>query len=173
MSQPIDFNRRVAPRIAGWSLLVAGVIGLCAAALAWGVVRQEAQRIDAEAQRQAERLRQAALAAERPREVTVEELRLRLVAPLLRQPWLPTMQAIEAVTAPPVYLLGLSIDPTSGEVRIDGEAPDFAAALAYAEALSQVDRFEQVRLRSHEPSGNLALGAPSVRFSLGARWRAL
>lgn len=117
---------------------------------------------------EAEQLRREAL---RPVPVSPDQRRLQHIAPQLRQPWLPVLRVVEGATRPPVYLLALAIDPASGNVRVEGEAPSFDKALEYAKALDEDGVLGPAELRSHEqmsePSGRAA-----VRFSIVTRWSA-
>lgn len=155
----------------GWSLLVVGAAAL--AASLWLDQRWAAQRADsaAAARSREEAAQQAHRAALQPVVPSPDQRRLQRIASQLRQPWLPALRLIENVTEAPVFLLGLSIDPATGIVRVDGEAPNFDQALAYATLLDEQGLMGPAELRSHEqvtdPSGRAA-----VRFTIMTRWSA-
>lgn len=169
-SVTIDFlHPQRHPRL-GWVLLALGAAALALSLWAdqqWAREQETRESV----RRQREDAAQAARAqAAKPVLPTPQELRTRSVAPQLRQPWLPLLRVIEGVTEPPVFLLGLSVDPASGSVRVDGEAPSFADALAYADALRNEDVLVRSQLRSHDVSTDPASGRQAVRFSIVSQW---
>jgi hypothetical protein len=172
MSAPtIDFARASRAEWLGWVVLAVGVTAL-ATALRLDQ-RWTTQRADQEASLQArldaaERQRRE---ASRPVPPSPDQRRLQRIAPQLRQPWLPTLRVIEGATRSPVYLLGLSIDPASGGMRLEGEAPSFETALAYAKALGEDGALGRSELRSHELVNDPS-GRASVRFTVVTQWSA-
>jgi hypothetical protein len=165
----IDFLKPRATSWLGWCVLAIGV-GAIAAVLhfdrQWTRDRTEHEAaMNARASAAEQQRREAS----RPVPVSPDQRRLHLIAPQLRQPWLPVLRVVEGATRPPVYLLALAIDPASGSVRVEGEAPGFDEALAYAKALDQDGLLGPAELRSHEqvsdPSGRAA-----VRFTIMTRW---
>lgn len=165
----IDFLHPQRTPWLGWCLLVLGAGALIVAI--WTEHQWSGQRAQHEAvQREREdAVRQARDAALRPVAPTMQERRFRQVAPQLRQPWLPTLRLIENVTEPPVYLLAMTVNPVTGELRLDGEAPGFAEALAYGRALDDEALMGPARLASHDTVAN-ATGQQVVRFSIATRW---
>lgn len=165
----IDFLKPRAKSWLGWCVLALG-IGAVAAALhvdrQWRRERTEREAALTARASAAEQQRREAL---RPMPVSPDQRRLQHIAPQLRQPWLPVLRVVEGATRPPVYLLALAIDPASGSVRVEGEAPGFDEALAYAKALDEDGPLGPAELRSHEqvsdPSGRAA-----VRFTIMTRW---
>ncbi|MGM9491331.1 hypothetical protein [Ideonella sp. YS5] len=170
MSAPtIDFLGRQRTAWLGWILLGAGLAALAASLwLGQRWTGQRAQR-DAEVRSRQEAAEQAQRAALRPVALSPDERRLQHIAPRLRQPWLPALRLIENVTEPPVYLLALSVDPASGGLRIDGEAPTFEDALSYVRSLDEPGLLGPAALRSHEQATDPA-GRSVVRFSILTRW---
>lgn len=168
-SRPIDFLRAPRPPIVGWCLLLIGIAALASALM---VHRQrEIQRAELEtaaSQRDAaqRRLQEAAL---RPKVLSADDRRLQKIAAQLQQPWLPTLRAIEGATESPVFLLGLAIDPATGKIQLDAEAPSFDHALVYVQRLSEDGALPSAQMASHEsiidPSGRAA-----VRFTVVATW---
>ncbi|QTN25665.1 hypothetical protein HZ992_12225 [Rhizobacter sp. AJA081-3] len=154
----------------GWVLLVAGTGALVLSL--WADQRWTAQRAEFEAaKRQREEATQTARAlADRPVPLTPQDLRMRAVAPQLRQPWLPLLRVVENVTEPPIFLLAMTVDPVTGSVRLDGEAPGFAEALAYSQALRNDDVLAHAQLRSHDVVADPNSSRQAVRFSIAAEW---
>jgi hypothetical protein len=171
VSRPtIDFLHPARPPLLGWALLAAGAASLAAAlwlANAWAqadATRTQALRAHAEA-----RLQQATEAARRTPAAAADERRHQFLARQLAQPWLPALRLVENVTEPPVFVLGLSMDPAAGSLRLDGEAPNLQGALDYASALHEKHLLGPAELRSHETTTD-ASGRPVVRFTLLAPW---
>lgn len=171
MSAAIDFLR---PRRVPWIGLGLLVLGVAALAISLGLSqRWAAQRADHEA---AARLReeaalQALRAASKPPELSADQRRVQRVAPQLRQPWLPALRLIENATQAPVFLLGLAIDPASGVIRLDGEAPTFEQVVAYMSQLDEPGLMGPAELRSHEQALD-PTGRSAVRFTIVTRWSA-
>jgi hypothetical protein len=167
----VDFlHPRRTPRL-GWVLLVAGGAALFAAL--WVDQRWSAERATREA---AARVREQAVwqqraEALRPVPPSPDERRLQSITPVLRQPWLPVLRVIENATEPPVFLLGVSIDPGNGNVRLEAEGPDFDQALAYAQRLDEEGLIGRAQLRSHEQVVD-STGRATVRFAIVTRWSA-
>ena len=132
-----------------------------------------AERAERQAAKQAreEAAWQAQRAALKPAPPSAEDLRLRGVVPRLREPWLPSLRLIENATQPPVFLLGLSIDPAHGTLRIDGEAATFDQVVAYVSQLNEPGLMGPAELRSHEQVTGAA-GRSTVRFTVQTRWSA-
>lgn len=166
----IDFQHPRRVPVIGWVLLVLGCTVLAAALWVertWAAERAaaaDAWRARAEASRQADEL------ARQPKPPSADELRQQAVAPLLRQPWLPVLRVIESATEAPVYLLALTIDPASGQIRIEGEAPSFGEALAYAQALRDDSVLQAAQLRFHEAFTDPNTGRQATRFSVTSQW---
>jgi hypothetical protein len=167
----IDFLKPRANSWLGWCVLAIG-IGAVAAALhvdrQWTRDRTEHE---AAMNARASAAEQQRRDASRPAPVLPDQRRLQHIAPLLRQPWLPVLRVVEGATRPPVYLLALAIDPASGNVRVEGEAPSFDKALEYAKALDEDGLLGPAELRSHEQMSDSS-GRAAVRFTIMTRWSA-
>ncbi len=165
----IDFLHPRRVPVLGLTLLVLGACALVAAIGIDGRWRSERLAREAAERARAEAARSEREAAVRPVVPTAGELRLRQIAPRLRQPWLPTLRLIEKVTEPPVYLLALSVNPSTGEVDLEGEVPGFAQALEYMRSLDEEGVLGPARMRAHgtatDPSGRAV-----TRFSIVTRW---
>jgi hypothetical protein len=172
MSAPtIDFLRPGRLGALAWALLAGGVAALAVAVVLQRQWAHERATLQAAADARTETLERQRREAARPVPITPDERRLQQVAPQLRQPWLPALRVIEGVTKAPVFLLALSIDPASGAVRLEGEAPSFEQALDYARALGEGDALGAAELRSHELHADPG-GRTTVRFTVVARWNA-
>jgi hypothetical protein len=126
---------------------------------------------------EADALKQQAIAAQKVRpvpvrlpELSVAGRRLQQVRAELSRPWLATLSAIESATVHPVYLLALSIEPASGVVSFEAEAPSFDRALSYVEALSASGALVQVSLVSHAQATAQPSDLPVVRFTATGQW---
>lgn len=168
--QHIDFIRPGPFLWRGWSLLLLGVVALTATVSMQQWWAAERAALEARQVAQAKALDASRKAAPANLTPTPDQQRLRHVAPLLRQPWLPVLRVIEHVTEPPVYLLNLGIDPAAGLVRLEGEAASFEQVLAYVQALDDDSVLGPARLGSHELTTDSA-GRALVRFSVTTPWR--
>ncbi|HZT56125.1 MAG TPA: hypothetical protein VFA35_07865 [Burkholderiaceae bacterium] len=168
----IDFlHRRRSPWL-GWCLLAIGAAALSASL--WLDQRWTAERAhrEAVARTRDEAMQQARRAAMRPLPPTADQRRLQRIASQLRQPWLPVLRVIENITEAPVFLLALSIDPATGIVQLDGEAPNFDYAMAYAQLLDEEGLLGPAELRSHELVTEPGTGRATLRFTIVTRWSA-
>lgn len=154
----------------GQALLVLGSLALIGA-LAFDRMRA-AQRAEAEieAQAQAAQAHRRAVEARKPAVETRAQRHWRQIAPPLRQPWLPALRQVEAVTEAPIYLLALSFEPSTGRLRLDVEAPSFEQALTYAQDLGESGVLGPAELHSHEQVTD-PNGRSVVRFTLSTPWR--
>jgi hypothetical protein len=167
----IDFLKPRAMSWLGWCVLAVG-IGSVAAALNFDHQRtRERAEHEAAMNARASAAEQQRREASRPMPVSPDQHRLQHIAPQLRQPWLPVLRVVEGATRPPVYLLALAIDPASGNVRVEGEAPSFDKALEYAKALDEEGLLGPAELRSHEQMSDPS-GRTAVRFTIKTRWSA-
>ena len=166
--QAVDFLRPAAiPKLAWW-LLGAGVIALAAALWCdsrWADERAEAQRV-AESKAEAWRARQVV----KPRAPPASERRLQQAQKETSRPWLPALRAIEFATQDPVYLLSLSTDAATGNLKLEAEAPNFEHALAYVQVLGDGSALSPASLQSHEQALDPATGRRMVRFTVLTQW---
>ena len=171
MKAPVDFLREEAPPRRGWALLVLGAVASVAmVSLDWRYQSAwtEFQR-RAQARLEQERVRGLPAPARTP---TVAEVRLRRAEADSQAPWLATLRAVEALTQEPVYLRSMTIEPAAGTIKLEAEAPSFAEALAYSEALAEVSILQPALLTSHEQVPDVASGKSSIRFHVVAKWQA-
>ncbi len=171
-ARTIDFLRPRRTPAVGWLLLAAG-------ALAVGFATRQVQQFDAanmlRDEAEARREHDEALARERRETAarpTPESRRIDAAALEVRKPWLATLQAVEASTSAPVYVLDFTVQPAKGSVHLEGEAPDFEQAVAYVERLRRESGLAQASLASHELVTDSASARQLVRFSIDALWEA-
>jgi Tfp pilus assembly protein PilN len=162
----LDFLRtRPAAPWVGWLLLAAGT------ALALDVGRGYVQAQAAVARHEA-LLAQAAPAARAPRArgASREDLAAaRETIERLATPWGGLFAALEGTPTEGVALLSVAPDPQGASVQIDGEAKDYAAVLAYLEALRRTPPLARAYLTRHE-AGRARSRYP-VAFTIRAPWR--
>lgn len=167
--QAVDFLRVPGlPRV-GWYVLALGMSGLAAALLCqahWASQRAAVLR----AEQQALARQQELNAPPPPVAPTLAERRWQQAQVELRRPWLPTLRAIEATTQDPVYLLSLSIAPSTGQIRLDAEASSFDQAVDYVQALGSDGVLQQAMLSSHVELPPALGSRPTVKFSAIAHW---
>ena len=168
-SAGVDFMRAPASAPLGWWLLAAGVAAM--------VVALELQGQWASQQLQAQRLEQSRAQARqpqgrpaRPAEPTLAQRRWAQAQPELLRPWLPMLRAVETATSRPVYLLSLTVEPQSGVLRLEAEAPDFGSAITYVQSLGETGVLQAATLLSHEEISIPGSPGPMVRFSATTRW---
>lgn len=172
-STRIDFIRqRSQPRL-GWLLLAIGFgLLLWRGSMLWQQQqealqeRQKAQVQALAAQAQAER---AAASRPQPRAPFFEDKRWQRTARELNFPWVGTLTAVEHTVKPPIYLLALRSAPESGQLSLDGEAPDLDAALAFLSGLQGEPQLSDTALITHEESAD-STGRIAVRFSVQTKW---
>jgi len=171
MKGTVDFLRPRKTPWVGWVLLMAGLAATTASMFVEGQWADERVRHEQRVRNRAEAAHRARQESLRPVPLTPDQHRLQHISPQLRQPWLPTLRVVENATEPPVFLLGLAIDPAAGVVLLNGEAPTFDDALAYARRLDERDLLGPAQLRFHEQVTD-PTGKPVVRFTLATRWKA-
>jgi hypothetical protein len=167
----LDFHRAPGQPFIGWLLLLLGFAAVVGASALHRHRESIRAQEDINIETRAAAQRQEREAALRPRVIPLEETRLRHVQPELDRPWLPLLRSIESSTEAPVFLLGLSMDPSSGKLQIDAEAPSFDEAMDYVRRLADVDLLKSVQIVSHDNVLD-PWGRPAVKFTVAARWSA-
>lgn len=166
----VDFLKNQGPPKIGWLLLAVG-FGALALALwfekQWMEERQAAARTH-QSELATQRIQIAPLPLAEP---TLAQRRWEQAQPELRRPWLATLRAVESAAVNPVFLLSMTIEPVTGVIKLDAEAPSFDYALAFVQVLDVGDALLPGALVSHEQVGDLA-GRSSVRFTTTTRWAA-
>ena len=168
----LDFaaGRRIAGT-GGWLLLVAGASVALAATLDWQDLREDTARWEDKAVQQA---RAAQRAGQGAPAVGGEELRPQIDAAAkalsrLAIPWGELYRCLEENADQNVSLLAVLPNPEKGELRLSGEARDFAALRGYLERLGESGVLSDVRLLNHEVRESDA--QKPVVFSLVAVWQ--
>ena len=169
MTAAVDFLRlESAPRL-GWVLLALGVVALAAAMAFDGRVEVARVAADRVAQARAEQERDARRPV-RAVPPTPAMIRLRQAELDARAPWLATLRVVESVAQDPVYLRSLVIEPATGTVKLEAEAPSFADALALAKSLDDDGMLRPALMSSHEQIVDAQTGKSAVRFNVSGRW---
>ena len=166
----IDFLRPVGTPRLGWLLLAAGVLAVGSAIRLeqrFEAAQMLRDQVNAEREHGDELARQRDKLAARP---SAESRRLAGAAAETTRPWLPALQAVEAATLPPVYVLDFTVDPSKGRVHIEGDSPDFDQAVDYVQRLAQGGGIVQPRLVSHDQVSDPATGRSVVKFTVEAAW---
>ena len=169
MITPVDFLHPPRPPMIGAVLVLVGTISLIGAGLlneryGAALIHRAAQ---VQVRLEQEQERERPLPVQRPGPA---ELRLRRAATESRAPWLATLRSVENLTKDPLYLRSLAIELAAGTVKLEAEAPTFAEALAYSEALGAEPILRPVLLTAHEQVADTTPGKSLVRFHLVAGW---
>lgn len=172
--ESVDFLRKPRTPALGVALLLVGLGVLSGALWLDHQARQERQALDlAQAQARAAsaaEARHVVRAASAPS--PVQERRLARARDMLDRPWLAALRAVEGAAAEPVVLMGLSVDPQSGRMRIDAEAPSLDHAIAYAQRLDLDGTLKPAQITSHEfISDSASPQRITLRFTVLAQWR--
>jgi hypothetical protein len=152
----------------GVVLLLLGVLAIAADFAAWRQIDSEASALLARTpQRGSER------ASSVPPGGNSESVRrqIQLAAEIIKRkavPWDTLFRDIEAASGKDVGLLSIQPETAGAVLRIDAEARDVAAMVAYVNRLGQQSSLRDVVLVTHEFRGQGGLRA--VRFGLSARW---
>ncbi len=150
--RPVRGPHRLAWAACAAALLVLGVAGVDAL-----------QAYDARAEAQilaTQRARPAARPAPKPDSPARRATRQALAQ--LQRPWPQALAAVESVQLPGVFWLSLEVGD-QGSLRLEGQAPDAASALAAAEALRADPLWREVLLARME-----AAATGGQRFALQA-----
>ncbi len=151
---------------AGWVLLAVAI--LSAAGLVVLDIAVSQQIADAQAHIESAR-RGAGLATQSRRTVskeTADEVAaVNRAARRLAIPWPSLFQALEAATSERIVILALQPNALQREVRVLGEADDFAAITEFLAALGSQQPLQRARLTSHE----IRAGG-QVQFDIIAEW---
>lgn len=169
----VDFLHTRTGRRVGWILLAMGTTGFAAA-----IWYQRSQATERDEALRAQQARTAALQAKpkpvRSLEPSASQRRFQQAQAELQRPWMASLRAIEAATVAPVYLLSLTIEPTTGLVKLEAESPTFRQALAYVELLDQSGALQRATLLSHAQSAAASLPPVDysgiVRFTVATHW---
>jgi hypothetical protein len=103
------------------------------------------------------------------KDMVLEVNRANEVLRQLTLPWDTLFQAVESAAGKDVALLAMEPDTEKHQVKISGEAKDFAAVLNYVTHLEEQAVFGPVYLQGHQVQQEDP--DKPVRFSLLAEWR--
>jgi hypothetical protein len=160
----IDFQARRRPSASGWLLLAAG---LAAAAVAghqeYGLAQQRATQAQRLARVQVAGANLASSEPDDPRVIAARQLLDRS-----RLPWQTLFSALEAADSADVALLAVAPDVTRRQVKLQAEARDLAAMLAFQRQLQQNPALAQVVLANHTVMKDVP--DTPVRFQIQAQW---
>lgn len=170
----LDFigGRRRGSRI-GWVLLLAGAVLIGMAVLDWWAANGQAAHWGAQArnwQDKAKRLEGRGIG------VAVDSAAFRQQVQAtgkaisrLATPWGELYSTLESSIDESVSLLAISPNAEKGELRLNGEAKDFAALRSYLQRLSDSGTLTDVRLLRQEVKQSDA--QRPILFSIVATWR--
>ncbi len=138
----IDFSKQPGPPRLGWCCLLLGaalLVGAWALKQHWSgqaaALQRQLTQTERDTQRQqaAERARAALPPAEARRWAQWQTQRA--------LPWQEALQAVDAATAGPVYLLGLTwqggSDGNPGQLKLEAQAPGWSEALVFVDKLQR------------------------------------
>lgn len=184
----VDFLREPSQPVGGWWMFAAGAVSVvCAIAFA-----HHCRALRDETVLRERAILSAREAGQRPAAAappTPAQRRWQQAQPELAKPWKAALRAIESSTHAPIYLLSMNMDPATGLIRLEGEAPSFDLALAYVRALNAESALSSATLEAHEemssPGGQSVTAGfsppvpqvaspanrPIVHFRASARWR--
>jgi hypothetical protein len=163
----LDFHRSPRPSPWGWALLLGSLISVVVLLLAHRQISDEASRHRATITRVEARLPGASLSTAAPAaDATLTAARR--VTDQQQQPWAELFAALEAADNKDVAVLTLDPEPARGVLKIQAEARNLGAMLAYHRRLEAGGALRQVVLQAHDFEKE-ATEAP-VRFHLVANW---
>lgn len=160
----LDFGRR-RPRWPAWLLLAVGLVAAAEVFVGWQGLREEASALDRRPVRRAAPAPRAPVSEAEQRELDAA----RQVLQALALPWEPLFRSVEAVVDRDTALLALEPDAARRVVRIEGEARNALAAIAFVQRLESAPALEGVHLLSHQVRADVA--ERPVQFVAAATWR--
>lgn len=162
----LDFRRSPRPPLWSWALLLSGLAALVGVLTVHHRITDETNRHLASIQRIEIRLPGASQAA-RPADDAALASARRAVAQS-QPPWSELFATLEAADNKDVALLALAPEPGKGHLKIQAEARNLAAMLAYHRRLEEGGALRQVALQEHDIAKE-SKEAP-VRFHIIADW---
>lgn len=160
-------RRRPHGSFLGWTLLVAGVVGLLASAWDYGQAREDLRLAKDRAERYSrtvDELRRST-AAVLPKTAISSHARVVKATGL---PWGKLLKELEGLAEPGVALLAIEAQGATRKLRITGEAKTMAEVIAYVESLRLSMIANSVALGSHETV--LQEGVSVIRFVVEVDW---
>lgn len=175
MSLALDFTaRRRIAGAGGWLLLVAGAAFALAVILDWQDAHEETARWEDKAAQWGHTARRSGQSGGGGVDGAAEALRPQIEAAAkavtrLAIPWGALYSCLEDNADETVSLLAVLPNADKGEIRLSGEARDFAALRGYLQRLGDSGVLTDVRILSHELRESDA--QKPVMFTLVAAWR--
>jgi hypothetical protein len=171
----LDFvARRPKASLGGWLLLLVGAAVATAATFDWQAASDDTGRWTAQAEHWQSAAKRAGLGSHEAVDGDAAVLRPQIEAAAkaiarLGTPWGELYRSLEASVDDSVSLLAILPNPEKGEVRVNGEAKDFAALRGYLQRLNDSGTLTDVRLLGQEVKQNDA--QHPVVFAIVATWR--
>ena len=167
----LDFATPPARRgLLGVVVLAAGVAVAAAVGAQLSAIEGERSALEARrasAEKSARRSGPAVARDAQSEKASADELaRVSGVLDRIGVPWDAFFSELEAAANDEVALVNVQPDTAGRQVRIGGEAKNFAALVAYVKRLEARDALADVHLASHELKG----AGQSVGFVINARW---
>lgn len=158
----------------GWWLLAAGALLVTAGMLAWQSANVETTRWKEKAEHWRSQAKRGGQSGSQVADGDAGALRPQVEAAakaitLLAMPWGELYGSLERTVDETITLLAVLPSPEKGEVRLSGEAKDFAALRGYLKRLNETGTLADVRLLRQEVKQNDPQ-LPIV-FSIAAVWR--
>ncbi|MFT3735761.1 MAG: hypothetical protein QM776_12170 [Rhodocyclaceae bacterium] len=174
----LDFvPHRPRPSLAGWLLLVAGLLSAAAALVDYDTLVERRDELAAQVARQQRATDRQV--ANRPRNnvrgdrnsdrsaVTERQAAWR-VASALNTPWQSLLPMLESAGNNDVTLLALDADNSKAQITIEGDARSLEAVFAYAERLGKQAAFANVQVQNYQFQKRGPVEV--VHFRLSTRW---
>jgi Tfp pilus assembly protein PilN len=157
--------------LAGAAVLAAGLALALALSAYYHRVSSETQATEFDLARLARQSGNPAPAAPKANDALRAEVkRVNQAAAQLTIPWEDLFRAVEAATGKKIALLALQPNFQRHELKLSGEADDFASIRRYMDQLDGSKILFDVRLQSHEVISRP--NASAIRFELTATWKA-
>lgn len=136
-------------RTAGWILLIAGVALLIEMGVSYDRLQNDREAMNREIR--TSKIHMGTQRNESDRQFTDKDLaEARQIINRIATPWDAFFTGLESVSRQNVAILAIEPDMQTGQLRIDGEAKDYAAALALVAKLRTTKPFSEVFLLRHE-----------------------
>jgi hypothetical protein len=157
----------------GWALLAAGTVLVAGASLAWLYVSNETAGWTEKAEHWQNMAKRAGRDGSHAAGGDATALRPQVEAAAkaidqLAIPWGELYRGLEASLDETVSLLAVLPNTEKGEIRLNGEAKDFAALRGYLKRLSDAGMLTEVRLLRQEVKHNDP--QQPIVFSIAANW---
>ena len=171
----VDFSKKPGSPLLGWCILLLGVVLL---ASAWALKRHWSEQAITLQRHLSQTEREAArqLAASRARAALPPAEARRWARWQTQQslPWQEALQAVDAASGDPVYLLGLTwlggSDGSPGQLKLEAQAPSWNEALMFVGKLQRSldgaasPMFGGAQLSSQQQSQDASTSEPVQRF---------